>query len=96
MIEVGVWKGLSSTHIARWLQRQNRGVLLSIDTWLGAPEFWTRRSMGNKARSLHLEHGWPTVYWTFLSNMVSAQKVAASCRVRWLRGIRARRGAALG
>lgn len=45
-------------------------MLVAIDTWLGAPEFWTKRAMADGERSLQLLHGWPTIYWQFLSNMI--------------------------
>ena len=73
IVEVGVWKGLSASHLAGYLKDQGSGVLLCVDTWLGALEFWNRRSTGgayDPARNLHLQHGYPSVYYSFLSNMV--------------------------
>ncbi|PSC70553.1 methyltransferase isoform A [Micractinium conductrix] len=61
-IEIGAWKGKSSSFIASWLQEQGRGVLVSVDTWLGSPEFWQQDAMANPEFSLRLVHGWPTIY----------------------------------
>ena len=35
MVEVGVWKGQSVSHLAGWLKEHKQGVLLAVDTWLG-------------------------------------------------------------
>ena len=51
-----------SSFIASWLQEQGRGVLVSVDTWLGSPEFWQQDAMANPEFSLRLVHGWPTIY----------------------------------
>jgi len=75
IIEVGVWKGLSASHLANCLRRRNSGVLFAVDTWLGALEFWDRRFTAGKydsTRDLYLDHGYPSVYKHFLSNMVHA------------------------
>ncbi|KAL4451655.1 hypothetical protein ABPG75_007317 [Micractinium tetrahymenae] len=72
VIEVGVWKGLSAAHMARWLKRKGQGVLVAVDTWLGAPEFWSAFSMlgHDEGHNLSIVHGYPSVFFTFLSNMV--------------------------
>lgn len=72
VIEVGVWKGLSTSHLANWLKKRGKGVMVSIDTWLGAPEFWGAGPMsgGDQTRSLEINFGLPHVYYTFLSNIV--------------------------
>ena len=75
-VEIGVWRGLSATHIARAMQRRGKGgVLFAVDTWLGAIEFWNLRltnGMPDPKRDLFLTNGYPSVYYTFLSNMVHA------------------------
>jgi hypothetical protein len=65
---VGTWKGLSASYLAGYLKLRRSGVLLCVDTWLGALEFWNRRFSGasksfDATRNLHLKHGWPTVYF---------------------------------
>lgn len=75
VVEVGVWKGLSTAQMAKWLKRKKRGVMISIDTFLGAPEMWTASAVSgaDPSRSLLLEHGFPSIYKTFLSNMQHEQ-----------------------
>ena len=70
MIEVGTWKGRSAISFGKHLEQFN-GQLLCIDTWLGAPEFWTKQGLQdvNRGLSLKLKHGYPTVYYTFLNNV---------------------------
>jgi len=72
VIEVGVWKGLSASHIASWLKKRSSGILIAVDTWLGAPEFWGADQLSGKdpSRNLTLVHGYPSVYYQFLSNVV--------------------------
>jgi len=72
IIEVGTWKGRSAIAIASTLTKL--GFLdfsvLCIDTWLGAPEFWTW-GMDDPTRggSLRLVNGYPSVFTTFTKNI---------------------------
>jgi len=67
-IEVGVWKGRSTAVIATELKTQMAGgLVLAVDTFTGAPEFWTNDN--DPERGLEIVNGWPTVIWTFMSNM---------------------------
>ena len=70
LIEVGSWKGLSATNFATYLKEIN-GNILCIDTWLGAPEFWTKKGINdcNRGKSLKHHFGYPSVYYTFLNNV---------------------------
>jgi len=71
IVEVGVWKGLSASHLGGYLKAQGSGALLCVDTWLGALEFWDRLTPRHgKAHNLQFRHGYPAVYYTFLGNMV--------------------------
>ena len=66
VLQVGTWKGLSASHLAGYLKLRRSGVLLCVDTWVGALEFWNRRfSRGSfdPNRNLHWKNGWPTVYY---------------------------------
>ena len=90
MVEVGSWKGQSSIAFAQRLQQLGPGHrLVCVDTWLGAPEFWTwglrDRSRGG---SLKPVHGWPTVFYTFLSNVhrSNVQDVIAPLPISSLQG----------
>ena len=68
IFEVGAWKGQSTINMAKHIKEQNLDcVIYSIDTWLGAVEFW---ELGDDSRNLHLKNGYPQVYYQFLSNIV--------------------------
>ena len=71
MVEVGSWTGGSALQFASKLQQLGSGnKLVCIDTWLGAPEFYTS-GLEDSLRGLALRrsYGWPHVYYTFLSNV---------------------------
>lgn len=77
IVEVGCWKGQSSTHLGRALQAlgQVDGVprqMLCVDTWLGALEFWRDREDPERYLSLQLQNGYPRVYYQFLANIAHA------------------------
>lgn len=72
VIEVGSWKGGSALKMAEALRKQNHGVLLCIDTWLGALEFWENQDDPDRFQSLKCRHGYPQVYFTFLANVCHA------------------------
>jgi len=46
--------------------------ILCVDTWSGAPEFWTDQKDPDRFLSLKLKNGYPTVYYQFLANMCYA------------------------
>ena len=76
IVEVGVWKGASAAHLAGYLKSRHEGVLFAVDTWTGALEFWDRRftkGAYDEQRDLQFVHGYPSVYTTFLSNMVRSR-----------------------
>jgi hypothetical protein len=66
--EVGTWKGASADKIASRL-KPNLASLVCIDTWLGAPEFYTTFIDEPCRFSNNHVHGWPQVYHTFVKNM---------------------------
>jgi hypothetical protein len=71
VFEVGSWKGLSTITMANICK--TLGVyptIVAIDTWLGAPEFWTW-GLDDLTRGISLKkiHGYPTVYHTFIRNV---------------------------
>ena len=73
IIEVGVWKGCTTIGFAEAMKAQNiKGKVLAVDTWLGALEFWTKHIDGvdDEKRDLQCVNGFPSVYYTFLSNVV--------------------------
>ena len=100
IIEVGTWKGGSALTIASVVERLNLDCeILCVDTWLGALEMWTDLEDPSRHGSLRLRHGFPTIYYTFLANVVRAGQqsritpfpVPSLTAAQWcaLRGIRA-------
>ncbi len=70
VVEVGVWKGGSSIHMAKALKAQPQpGSLISIDTWLGSWEHYEQPSF---FPSLLMQNGYPTLFNTFLTNVVES------------------------
>lgn len=76
IVEVGVWKGATTCALADALRtQQGRGLVVAIDTWSGAPEFWTLWTSAALSREMRAErdlqfvNGYPSVYYTFLSNV---------------------------
>jgi hypothetical protein len=73
IIEVGSWKGRSAIHMAHALKANGiQGEVLCVDTWLGSPEHWLA-SGSNQFwfDSLGITNGYPTLFNTFLTNVVS-------------------------
>lgn len=70
IVEIGVWKGGSTITMASALRAlQQDGVVLSVDTWLGAWDHWT-----NDEWFPHLawDHGYPQIQRIFMSNVLAA------------------------
>lgn len=71
IIEVGTWKGASAIQMANAVKHNNLScTIYCIDTWLGSTEFWTTHA-DTKERDLMLINGYPSVYYQFLSNIVT-------------------------
>ena len=73
IIEVGTWKGLSAHTMASICKAEGIPVrIICIDTWLGAPEFWTwGLNDPMRGKSLKCKAGYPQVYYTFIANMIA-------------------------
>ena len=85
IVEVGAWKGKSTASMAaacRAAGQQHAGQqhvghagqhafrIVAVDTWLGAPEFWTWGLHDpERGAALNARHGFPTVFHTFTRNM---------------------------
>jgi hypothetical protein len=70
IIEAGSWKGASAVTMADALKTHGiDGRILCIDTWLGALEFWSDQSDPERFQALECKHGYPSVYYRFLSNV---------------------------
>jgi predicted O-methyltransferase YrrM len=60
VIEVGTYKGASAVIMADTIKE---GKILCVDTWLGAPEFWTH------VRDMAKVNGYPTIFYKFTKNV---------------------------
>src|SRR4051812_30139699 len=70
IIEVGTWKGASAIHMGLLCKANHlQTKIYCVDTWLGSVEFWTRLN-DTPERDLMLRHGYPQIYYQFLSNVV--------------------------
>lgn len=71
IVEVGTWLGGSAINMANICKKHNLNCnkIYCIDTWLGAEEFWTFLAH-TPERDLNCLHGFPQVYYQFLSNVI--------------------------
>lgn len=70
VLEVGSWVGASAIHMAECAKAAGLDTkILCVDSFSGAPEFWTKYA-GEPDRDLKLKHGYPQIYFQFLSNVV--------------------------
>ena len=70
VVEVGVWKGGSVMTMAREMRALRlSGVVIAIDTWLGAWDHWIQ---SNWFASLRMEAGYPTLFKTFAANIIES------------------------
>ena len=68
VVEVGAWKGASTLHMARALADGGIvGTVIAVDTWLGAVDHWADARL---FAELACEHGYPSLYRTFLANVL--------------------------
>lgn len=70
IIEVGSWMGQSTINMATCLKQQDKedSCVIAVDTWLGSREHWIEPDL---RQHLKLQHGFPTFYYDFLSNVVN-------------------------
>lgn len=70
IIEVGTWLGASAIHMANIAKAHGIDTtILCVDTWLGSS---IHRIMPEFRADLGLKHGFPTMYYQFLANVVHA------------------------
>jgi hypothetical protein len=75
IVEVGSWKGASALHMASVCDDLDLDTrICCVDTWLGAYEFIGAGD--DLTRDLRLVHGYPSVYYQFLSNVVRSGHVS--------------------
>lgn len=68
VVEVGAWKGASALHMAGAMAaRAIPGTVIAVDTWLGAVDHWADAGL---FAELATEHGYPSLYRTFLGNVL--------------------------
>lgn len=80
VVEVGSWKGRSTVAMATACKARGLDArIVAVDTWLGAPEFWTwGLEDPTRGLSLNVAHGYPRVYFTFARN-IKRLGLAALC-----------------
>ncbi len=72
VIEVGSWKGQSAIHMAGAMAaRRSDAQLVCVDTWLGSYDWWLDPRRSPRA-DMGIRHGYPTLYYQFLANVVHA------------------------
>lgn len=70
IIEVGSWKGQSAINMGKTTKELGLNTTIHcVDTWLGAIEFWSELK-ATEERNLLLRHGYPQIYYQFLSNVI--------------------------
>jgi len=70
IVEVGTWKGESAFNMAKIaLKHHSDAGVICVDTWLGSKEFWLDHH-DYRYLGLDLNHGYPTVYYQFLANVM--------------------------
>ncbi|KNY20254.1 methyltransferase [Methylobacterium sp. ARG-1] len=68
IVEVGTWKGASTLYMAKaMVEYEIAGTVIAVDTWLGAVDHWAEPSL---FAELSTEHGYPSLYRTFLANVL--------------------------
>ena len=68
VVEVGVWKGASSIHMAKFMRdTKHDGAIISVDTFLGSWDHWLQPEFFN---DLSFSFGYPQLYYKFISNVI--------------------------
>ncbi|MBK3400896.1 MULTISPECIES: class I SAM-dependent methyltransferase [Methylobacterium] len=68
VVEIGAWKGASVLYLARTMaEHAVSGTVIAVDTWLGAVDHWADPAL---FAELSPEHGYPSLYRTFLANVL--------------------------
>ncbi len=70
IVEIGVWKGGSTIEMASKLRAlELDGVVVAIDTWLGAWDHWINDDLFEQ---LSFDHGYPAISRKFMGNVLVA------------------------
>lgn len=71
IVEVGTWKGASAVTMAKAARELGLDTkIYCVDTWLGSLEFQENERKYGKTWDRMLKHGYPQVYYQFLSNII--------------------------
>lgn len=71
IIEIGTWKGGSAIAMGEAVKKKQLNTkIYCIDTWLGALEFRENHRLYGNSWDRMLVHGYPQVYYQFLSNVI--------------------------
>ena len=71
VVEVGVWKGGSVITMAKTMKDNGiDGVVIAVDTWLGAWDHWLNPGF---FEDLGFESGYPKLFHRFMANMIHEQ-----------------------
>lgn len=72
VIEVGTWKGASTNLMANHLKSFLTDFeIVAVDSWLGSVEWYTWGiDDDSRGKALQRKHGYPTVYLTFIKNVI--------------------------
>lgn len=70
ILEIGSWLGASALFMAEHTDAE----IVCCDTFTGAAEFWVDKEDPSRYLALKIEHGFPTVYRDFMSNVIWAGK----------------------
>ena len=69
VVEVGVWKGASSLIMAEEMRKcQIDGVIICVDTWLGAADHWQNDDF---FAELAFDQGYPSIQKKFMANVLA-------------------------
>lgn len=70
ILELGSWLGASALYMAESTDAE----IVCVDTWTGAEEMWKAKDDPTRYLALKIEHGYPTIYRDFMSNVIKAGK----------------------
>jgi predicted O-methyltransferase YrrM len=72
VVELGTWKGASALHMCDLATELGLVpfTLICVDTWLGGTWHWLNRQDPNAFAGLGCRHGFPSVYYQFLANVM--------------------------
>lgn len=71
IVEAGTWLGGSAIMMAKHVQQLGLDCeIVCVDSWQGPHMFWDHAAFEHGHGMLQLKHGWPHVYYSFLSNVV--------------------------